>query len=105
MSERELTEHEQELAREYVQAADAIRSWGEIKNKCRDQLAASLGEDVGTVGGVVAITVSRTRPHRFNLSRFSRDHEALTAQYTEAATTPTVKIIPHKGVPWFSWQT
>ena len=97
---RELTEHERELAREYVRAADAIKAWGEIRTKCRDQLAASLGEEAGTVDGALAITVSRTTPSRFNQSRFSKDHPALVVAYTEPATTPVITLHPHKGIPW-----
>lgn len=100
MTAREMTEHELELAREYVRAADAIRQWGEVKVKCRDQLAASLGDDDGTVDGVAAITVVRTTPSRFNLSRFSKDHAALVVAYTDQSSTPVVTIRPHKGFPW-----
>jgi hypothetical protein len=100
VSARELTGHERELAREYIQAADAIKAWGEVRTKARDQLAASLGEEVGTVDGAVAVTVSRTTPSSFNLTRFAKDHPALVTAYTEPASTPRVTLHPHKGIPW-----
>jgi hypothetical protein len=97
---RELTQHERELAREYIQAADAIKAWGEIRMKCRDQLAASLGDEEGTVDGVSAITVSRSTPKRFNQTRFAQDHPALVVAYMELAATPVVTLHPHKGILW-----
>lgn len=98
MSARELTHHEIELARQYMEAANAIRLLNETRVKARDQLTASLGEDDGLIDGVVALTVSRVRPVVFNTERFNHDHPVLFAQYREPAPTPRVTLITHKGL-------
>lgn len=89
---RELTPAELALAREFVEASDNAKHWAEVRQKLRDQLAASVDEDEGTVNGDTAVTVSRVHPRLFNSARFRTDHPALYASYVEPTEDARVTV-------------
>lgn len=95
---RELTYHEIKLLVEYVDRGDRIDALEEERVKLRDQLAASLGTDVGLIAGNVAVTVTRTHPSRLDAKRLKAEHATLYETYLKPAENESVTLRPRRDV-------
>ena len=84
----------------YETARKALAMWGDEKDLARDELLAFLdGIDHASYEGRTIVTVSRTRPRRFDQSAFAADHPGLYERYRREAETDEVRLILAKVIP------
>jgi hypothetical protein len=92
---RELHDEEIELLHVVVEMREQIKILEEVEKKHREQLIASMdGYTHGLINDTHVVTISRSRPERFNVSRFRQEHELLAQQYTTQAESDTVRVLP-----------
>jgi hypothetical protein len=93
--ERELTDHEIDLLLDLVSANEVVRMAEETARKVKDQLAASMdGFTHGLVDGTHVVTISRSRPERFDIKRFRAENEVTAKAYTVSAEADVVRVLP-----------
>lgn len=95
---RELTEHEMGLLAELVAVRDAIKVHEETEAKLKSQLASSLDTHThGLIDDTHVVTISRSRPERFDLPSFRRDHDLLARAYMKPADNEMVRVLPRQA--------
>lgn len=83
----------------YETARKALAMWDEEKTKARAELLAAMGdESEATYLGKPVLTVSRTRPRRFDQAAFIADHPNLAEQY-RAEGNEEIRLILAKNLP------
>ena len=82
-----------ELVRQYSTASQTIRMWTDFREEVRERLLKLIGDaDKGTFCGDTIVTVTRTRPRRFNRTAFTSDHPDLAERYVEAAEKDEIRL-------------
>jgi hypothetical protein len=89
-----------ELVRQYRNAKRSADMWGKFAVEVRDQVAAILGTArYGHYAGKRVVTVSRTRPRRFQTLVFKAEHPALYEQFCVAPDADEVRLILPDALP------
>jgi hypothetical protein len=84
----------------YETARKAMAMWEAEKAASRDELIEFLAEaDHASYMGRELVTVSRTRPRRFDQSAFAADHPALFERYRRESDTDEIRLILARNIP------
>ena len=91
---RELTADEQGLLYDLVIARQMLAQAKENEEKAKSQLAASLDEHThGLIDDIHVVTVTRSRPERFDINSFRNDHELLARAYMRPVEAEVVRVL------------
>lgn len=90
------------LVLRYAGIRAQIADLAEEKEKIRAELAGILFDvDHGFFNGEQVVTVTRSRPKRFDLKAFRDDHPALHERYLREAIAEEVRLTVAKTLPEF----
>jgi hypothetical protein len=77
----------------YDTARTAIAGWEDTKAKAKHAIAETLGvANRGMFSGKHVVTLSTSRPRRFNRAAFAEDHPDLYERYLEPASEPETRL-------------
>lgn len=84
----------------YDTARAAIIGWEDTKLKAKSAIEIILGEaNKGMFAGKHVVTISRSRPRRFNRALFASDHPDLYERYLEPAEEPEIRLwVPRRAL-------
>lgn len=92
------------LLHRYDTARKALAMWTEEKEKVRAELIATLGDEPdGTYDGSLVVSISRSRPKRFDLAGFAQDHPELHRQYLAEPQFDETRIWVPKRLPFLPY--
>lgn len=81
------------LVHRYDTARRALAMWTEEKDKARAELIAALGDNTeGLFDGKRVVSLSHSRPRRFNKGDFASDHPDLYERYLAEADEDEVRL-------------
>lgn len=91
--ELELDSAGMELVRQYDTATRTIKMWTDYRSDTREALIKLLGSAPGArFANRTVVTVTRTRPRRFNVAAFAADHPQLFERYRETPATDEIRL-------------
>lgn len=89
-----------ELIKQYRDAVKAITMWDRLRADVRDQLVKIMdGNAYGHYYGRRILTVTRSRPRRFDQSAFAADNPGLYEQYRVTPDHDEVRLILARDLP------
>lgn len=81
------------LLHRYDTARKALAMWTEEKDKVRAELLEALGENTeGFFDGKRVVSITHTRPRRFNRADFALDHPQIYDRYLTEAEEEEVRL-------------
>lgn len=85
----------------YETARKARAMWDDEVAAAREELLTFLGDGIehGIYEGQNVVTVSRTRPKRFDQSAFAADHPAIYEHYRKEAEVDEIRLILPRHLP------
>jgi len=90
-----------ELLLRYETARRAIAMWDEERTIAGDELKKILELiDDGMYQGRKVVSVTRTRPRRFDVTAFKEDHPSIYEEYRKEPDEDEVRLNPAKNLPW-----
>jgi len=86
------------LLHRYDTARKALAMWTEEKERVRVELIAALGDNTeGNFDGKRVVSISRSRPRRFNKADFALDHPQLHDRYLVEPDEDEIRVwVPDK---------
>lgn len=89
-----------DLIKQHRDAVRAIHMWTELKDQVREQLIKIMGDaSFAHYAGQRVLTITRTRPKRFDTKAFAADNPGLYEQYLREPDEDEIRVSVSRDLP------